>query len=195
MAGSGRPRPGPNAVADGGKSSSAVTCGPRALQLLMLGLLRLALLEFGPLQGAQAFVTCIPRLPAAASGVRAGRMASLGATTAKRGAAGGASKPRQLQGQEGKGSGSSAAAASTGQPQQKQPPPPPQQPLTPPSYPVPEVLAPAGGREQFLAALNSGADAVFLGLKAFNARARAENFDIDDLRELVPLAHRYGMKV
>lgn len=43
--------------------------------------------------------------------------------------------------------------------------------------------------------MNSGADAVFLGLKAFNARARAENFGIEDLRELVPLAHRYGMKV
>lgn len=60
---------------------------------------------------------------------------------------------------------------------------------------IPEILAPAGGREQFFAALNAGADAVFLGLKAFNARARAENFTEEDLRELVPLAHRYGMKV
>lgn len=60
---------------------------------------------------------------------------------------------------------------------------------------VPEILAPAGGREQFLAALNAGADAVFLGLKAFNARARAENFDVDSLKELVPLAHHYGMQV
>lgn len=60
---------------------------------------------------------------------------------------------------------------------------------------VPEILAPAGGREQFFAALNAGADAVYLGLKAFNARARAENFDLDDLRALVPLAHQYGMKV
>ena len=60
---------------------------------------------------------------------------------------------------------------------------------------VPEILAPAGGREQFFAALNAGADAVFLGLKSFNARARAENFSVEDLLELVPLAHRYGMKV
>ena len=59
----------------------------------------------------------------------------------------------------------------------------------------PEILAPAGGREQFMAALNAGADAVYLGLKQFNARARAENFSIADLRELVPLAHSYGMKV
>ncbi len=59
----------------------------------------------------------------------------------------------------------------------------------------PEILAPVGGREQFFAALNAGADAVFLGLKQFNARARAENFTIEDLQSLVPLAHRYGMKV
>lgn len=60
---------------------------------------------------------------------------------------------------------------------------------------VPEILAPVGGRDAFFAALNSGADAVFLGLKQFNARARAENFTIENLRELVPLAHRFGMKV
>lgn len=60
---------------------------------------------------------------------------------------------------------------------------------------IPDVLAPAGGREPFFAALNAGADAVYLGLKSFNARARAENFSADDLRELVPLAHAYGMQV
>lgn len=60
---------------------------------------------------------------------------------------------------------------------------------------LPEILAPAGGREQFFAALNSGADAVFLGLKTFNARARAENFTVEDLRELMPIANRHGMKV
>jgi len=63
-------------------------------------------------------------------------------------------------------------------------------PLPIPSHPVPQVLAPAGGREQFLAALNAGADQVFLGMKSFNARARAENFGVEDLRELVPLAHQ-----
>ncbi|MBC7661614.1 MAG: U32 family peptidase [Chitinophagaceae bacterium] len=60
---------------------------------------------------------------------------------------------------------------------------------------VPEILAPAGGREQFFAALQSGADAVYLGLKQFNARGRAENFTHEDLRELAPLARRYGMKI
>lgn len=60
---------------------------------------------------------------------------------------------------------------------------------------APEILAPAGGVPQFLAALNSGADAVFLGLKQFNARARAENFSIEDLEHYVPIAHKHGMKV
>jgi putative protease len=60
---------------------------------------------------------------------------------------------------------------------------------------VPEILAPAGGREQFFAALQSGADAVFLGLKQFNARGRAENFTLDELKELAPLARRAGMKI
>lgn len=60
---------------------------------------------------------------------------------------------------------------------------------------VPEILAPAGGRAQFFAALQAGADAVFLGLKNFNARGRAENFSHADLRELAPLARQKGMKI
>jgi putative protease len=60
---------------------------------------------------------------------------------------------------------------------------------------VPEILAPAGGMAQFFAALNSGADAVFLGLNRFNARARAENFSIEDLRAVTPIAHAHGMRV
>ncbi|MFW7379037.1 MAG: peptidase U32 family protein [Oligoflexus sp.] len=60
---------------------------------------------------------------------------------------------------------------------------------------IPEILAPAGGRAQFFAALHAGADAVYLGLKEFNARGRAENFDFDDLRELLPLARQCGMRV
>ncbi len=59
----------------------------------------------------------------------------------------------------------------------------------------PEILAPAGGREPFLAALNAGADAVYLGLQAFNARVGADNFTLEDLEELLPLARRYGMRV
>jgi putative protease len=62
-------------------------------------------------------------------------------------------------------------------------------------FAVPEILAPAGGRAQFFAALNAGADAVYLGMKEFNARGRAENFTLEDLRSLVPLARSRGMKV
>lgn len=60
---------------------------------------------------------------------------------------------------------------------------------------IPEILAPAGGPEAFLAALNAGADAVYLGLSSHNARSRAVNFSIEDLSTLVPLARRYRMKV
>lgn len=60
---------------------------------------------------------------------------------------------------------------------------------------VPALLAPAGGPQQFLAALYSGADAVYLGLPRFNARARADNFDPERLRAYLNLAHTYGMKV
>jgi putative protease len=60
---------------------------------------------------------------------------------------------------------------------------------------VPQILAPAGGPEQFLAALYSGADAVYLGLQRFNARARAGNFDPEQLRSHINLARAYDMKV
>lgn len=46
----------------------------------------------------------------------------------------------------------------------------------------PEVLAPAGNRAAMEAAMRAGADAVYFGLHGFNARARATNFDADDLR-------------
>ena len=52
-----------------------------------------------------------------------------------------------------------------------------------------ELLAPAGTMENFMAALESGADAIYLGGKVFNARAHAANFGIDELREAVRLAH------
>lgn len=59
----------------------------------------------------------------------------------------------------------------------------------------PELLAPAGGRDAFFAALNTGADAVYLGLKSFSARARAENFTLEELSELIPIAKKFGMKI
>lgn len=58
-----------------------------------------------------------------------------------------------------------------------------------------ELLAPAGTMENFMAALESGADAIYLGGKVFNARAHAANFGIDELREAVRLAHILDVSV
>lgn len=60
---------------------------------------------------------------------------------------------------------------------------------------LPELLAPAGHLEGFHAALENGADAVYLGLKRFSARAAATNFTLDELTFLVPYAHRRGVAV
>ncbi len=56
-----------------------------------------------------------------------------------------------------------------------------------------EILAPAGGPEQLAAAVRSGADAVYLGQKAFNARMGADNFD--DLAAVVSYCHARGVRV
>src|SRR5262249_6917416 len=58
----------------------------------------------------------------------------------------------------------------------------------PPSLPV-ELLAPAGGPNAALAALHFGADAIYLGLKKFSARAEAENFTLEELDEVTAYAH------
>ncbi|MCI0465317.1 MAG: U32 family peptidase [Gemmataceae bacterium] len=52
-----------------------------------------------------------------------------------------------------------------------------------------ELLAPAGGPEAAFAAFHFGADAVYLGLKRFSARAEAENFTLDELDEVTAYAH------
>src|SRR5512135_482165 len=49
----------------------------------------------------------------------------------------------------------------------------------------PELLAPAGGLEAGLAALQYGADAVYLGLKRWSARADAQNFTLDELDQFL----------
>jgi putative protease len=56
------------------------------------------------------------------------------------------------------------------------------------STPV-ELLAPAGGLDSAFAALHYGADAVYVGLKKFSARAEAENFTLDELSEITAYAH------
>ncbi len=59
----------------------------------------------------------------------------------------------------------------------------------------PEILAPAGDKSAFLAALAAGADAVYVGLKHFSARMQADNFSVGDLASLTALAHERGARV
>jgi putative protease len=59
---------------------------------------------------------------------------------------------------------------------------------------APEVLAPAGDRESLEAAVKAGADAVYFGLKAWSARARATNFADDELESTLAFLHRHGRK-
>ncbi|HZN60963.1 MAG TPA: DUF3656 domain-containing protein [Planctomycetota bacterium] len=58
----------------------------------------------------------------------------------------------------------------------------------------PEVLAPAGDMECVKAAVEYGADAVYFGLSKFNARARAENFTVESLPELLSFLRLRGVK-
>ena len=59
----------------------------------------------------------------------------------------------------------------------------------------PELLAPVGNTESFYAALNGGADAIYLGLPEFNARNRASNFTRPMLQLAVSKAHEKKVKV
>lgn len=59
----------------------------------------------------------------------------------------------------------------------------------------PELLAPAGAWESLVAAVENGADAVYLGGKLYNARESAGNFDAQELRQAVDFAHLRGVKV
>ncbi len=58
-----------------------------------------------------------------------------------------------------------------------------------------ELLAPAGDKECFRAALSAGADAIYVGGKKYGARAYAGNFETDDLIECLKLAHLLDKKV
>ncbi len=60
---------------------------------------------------------------------------------------------------------------------------------------LPELLAPAGGPAALRAAVNNGADAVYLGVDRFNARRSAENFTLEGLEEHVRFAHLAGTLV
>jgi len=58
----------------------------------------------------------------------------------------------------------------------------------------PELLAPAGDWESLRAAVANGADAVYFGLSAFNARARAHNFTVEELPEVMAFLHRRNVR-
>lgn len=58
-----------------------------------------------------------------------------------------------------------------------------------------EILAPAGGYDALVAAVRCGANAVYLGGKALNARRNASNFSDEELREAVAYCHARNVKV
>lgn len=60
---------------------------------------------------------------------------------------------------------------------------------------LPELLSPAGGMEQLKAAVENGADAVYMGGRAFNARINAANFGEDELTRAIEYAHVRGVHI
>ena len=60
---------------------------------------------------------------------------------------------------------------------------------------LPELLAPAGGMDHIKAAVENGADAVYMGGRFFNARRNAANFDDDEMRRAVEYAHVRGVNI
>ena len=58
-----------------------------------------------------------------------------------------------------------------------------------------EILAPAGSMESLIAGVRSGANAIYLGGKSFNARRNAGNFDNEELKRAVEYCHSHGVKV
>ncbi|MEC8096968.1 MAG: peptidase U32 family protein, partial [Cyanobacteriota bacterium] len=59
---------------------------------------------------------------------------------------------------------------------------------------LPELLSPAGDWAALKAAVAEGADAVYFGVEAFNARLRAENFRQDELPEIMSWLHARDVK-
>ena len=58
-----------------------------------------------------------------------------------------------------------------------------------------EILAPAGSMDSLVAAVRSGADAVYVGEKSFSARASAKNFDPSELKDAADYCHIHGAKL
>ena len=58
-----------------------------------------------------------------------------------------------------------------------------------------ELLVPVGNKDSLVAAINNGADAVYLGGKKFGARAFASNFSLDELEDAIKICHLYDVKI
>lgn len=58
-----------------------------------------------------------------------------------------------------------------------------------------ELLAPAGDLEKAMVALDYGADAVFVGAKSYSLRARASNFELEQIKTLIDYGHSLNKKV
>ena len=58
-----------------------------------------------------------------------------------------------------------------------------------------ELLIPVGNHDALIAAINNGADAVYLAGKKFGARAFANNFTLEELKDVIYTCHLYGVKV
>lgn len=58
-----------------------------------------------------------------------------------------------------------------------------------------ELLAPAGNKESLIAAINNGADAIYLSEKKFGARAYALNFSLEEIKEAIRIGKIYGVKI
>ena len=58
-----------------------------------------------------------------------------------------------------------------------------------------ELLSPAGGWDSLVAAVQSGADAVYMGFGAYNARRSAKNFTEEEFAKAVRYCHLRGVRV
>lgn len=58
-----------------------------------------------------------------------------------------------------------------------------------------EILAPVGSQEALYAAVRTGADAVYMGCKNFNARIKADNFSDEDIKNAIDYCHSHSLKV
>ena len=58
-----------------------------------------------------------------------------------------------------------------------------------------ELLSPVGNKEMLDAAIKNGADAIYLAGKLYGARAYADNFSKEEIKDAIKLAHLYGVKV